>query len=78
MEVLQNDWGFGFALSSNASIYGKNKIYEILTLPAYRRLYQGNLLDMINSTARGRLTPTRPTSTTRIPPSPRPGPSRGW
>jgi hypothetical protein len=48
--VLQNDWGFSWALPANASIYGKNKIYDILRLPVYRRLYQGHLLDLIDST----------------------------
>ncbi|PYL01620.1 MAG: hypothetical protein DME19_00970 [Verrucomicrobia bacterium] len=31
--VLQNDWGFGFGLSTGASIYGKNNVYKILKLP---------------------------------------------
>jgi len=39
--VLQNDWGFGFGLSTSASIYGKNNVFKILKLPGYRRLYQG-------------------------------------
>ncbi|HWH68456.1 MAG TPA: lamin tail domain-containing protein, partial [Candidatus Sulfotelmatobacter sp.] len=47
--VLQNDWGFAFGLYTGASIYGKNKVYEILSLPVYRRLYQGHLLDLMNS-----------------------------
>jgi len=47
--VLQNDWGFGFQLSSGASIYGVQNVYKMLRLPVYRRLYQGHLLDLMNS-----------------------------
>jgi hypothetical protein len=49
MLVLQNDWGFACGLSTSASIYGKNNIYRILQLPGYRRVYQGHLLDLLNS-----------------------------
>ena len=47
--VLQNDWGNAFAQSTTASIYGINNIYRILQLPGYRRLFQGHLLDIIDS-----------------------------
>ncbi|PYJ97131.1 MAG: hypothetical protein DME23_17060, partial [Verrucomicrobia bacterium] len=47
--VLQNDWGFGFQLPTGTSIYGKNNVFKILKLPVYRRLYQGHLLDLMNS-----------------------------
>ena len=54
VEVLPNDWGFAFGLGTSASIYGRNKVYEILKLPGYRRIYQGHLLDLINSTYQGK------------------------
>jgi hypothetical protein len=47
--VLQNDWGFAYQVSATASIYGKNNIYRILKLPGYLRLYQGHLLDLLDS-----------------------------
>lgn len=47
--VLQNDWGFAFSLGSGGSIYGTDNVYKMLRLPVYRRLYQGHLLDLVNS-----------------------------
>lgn len=46
MVILQNDWGFPFALGTGASIYGQNNVYEMLRLPGYRRLYHGHLLQL--------------------------------
>jgi hypothetical protein len=47
--ALQNDWGFGFRLGTTASIYGSKNVYKVLGLPGYRRLYQGHLLDIMDS-----------------------------
>ncbi|MGV3773822.1 MAG: lamin tail domain-containing protein, partial [Verrucomicrobiales bacterium] len=44
--ALQNDWGFPFALSSNGSIYGGQNVFKVFALPAYRRVYQGQMLSL--------------------------------
>lgn len=48
--ALQNDWEFAFYSSSVTSIYGNKNLFKVLQLPGYRRLYQGHLLDLINTT----------------------------
>ncbi len=47
--ALQNDWGFAFGLSASASIYGKQNVFKMLNLPVYRRVYQGQLLDLLDA-----------------------------
>lgn len=49
MVALQNDWEFAFSRAANASIYGDKNLSRILNLPVYRRLYQGHLLDLMNT-----------------------------
>lgn len=46
--ALQNDWEFAFG-AGTSSIYGNKNLFKVLQLPGYRRLYQGHLLDLINS-----------------------------
>jgi hypothetical protein len=46
---LQNDWQFAFALPGNASIDGSKNVYKVLRLPGFQRVYQGHLLDLIDS-----------------------------
>lgn len=45
---LQNDWEFAFQ-QSNGSIYGAKNIYKVLRLPAYSRMYQGHMLDVMTN-----------------------------
>jgi len=47
--ALQNDWQFAFNLSTSASIYGKQNVFKMLNLPVYRRVYQGQLLDLLDA-----------------------------
>lgn len=55
---LQNDWEFAFGAPAVSSIYGNKNLFKVLQLPGYRRLYQGHLLDLINSVCnRDYLTP---------------------
>jgi hypothetical protein len=48
---LQNDWEFAFRQGTGDSIYGSKNVFKILRLPVFRRVYQGHLLDLINSVA---------------------------
>jgi hypothetical protein len=47
--ALQNDWQFAFGLSTTASIYGRQNVFKMLNLPVYRRVYQGQLLDLLDA-----------------------------
>jgi hypothetical protein len=49
MLALQNDWGFAFGLSTGASIYGRQNVFKMLNLPVYRRVYQGQLLSLLDA-----------------------------
>jgi hypothetical protein len=46
---LQNDWEFAFSAAASGSIYGSKNVYKMLRLPGFQRIYQGHLLDLINS-----------------------------
>jgi hypothetical protein len=46
---LQNDWEFAFARAPTESIYGNKNVYKVLRLPGVQRVYQGHLLDLIES-----------------------------
>lgn len=47
--ALQNDWQFAFGLGTTASIYGRQNVFKMLNLPVYRRVYQGQLLDLLDA-----------------------------
>jgi hypothetical protein len=50
MVALQNDWKSAFVQAATASIYGIDNVFKVLELPGCRRLFQGHLLDLIDST----------------------------
>jgi hypothetical protein len=47
--ALQNDWQFAFGLGTSASIYGKQNVFKMLNLPVFRRVYQGQLLNLLDA-----------------------------
>lgn len=49
--ALQNDWEFAFNASTAAPINGNKNVYKLLRLPGIQRVYQGQLLDLIESVA---------------------------
>ena len=50
MLALQNDWSFPFNRDTASPLIGIQNLSKIFNLPVYRRVYYGNVLQLLNTT----------------------------